>query len=200
MNSPATGWHITGNPTASYSMTPFGQTLRGGNLAVGLVLQSGSSNCLVLSIGESYDPTDFIQVNICHLPTISYPLRPKTACCTGSWCQSVVVMCAENSVQVEYKLAQSPAGRVDSEGIPAIKDVGAAAPWRVPSNICVIAMLRTFCTQEEIILIISAHTGICCLLLSKNREVSQNPYNFFLRKTQYSINKPSKKTGQRLTL
>ena len=32
--SPATWWHITWNPTASYSMKPFGQMLRKGFWAV----------------------------------------------------------------------------------------------------------------------------------------------------------------------
>ena len=34
INSLATRWHITGNPTASYSMKPFGKTLRRGCWAV----------------------------------------------------------------------------------------------------------------------------------------------------------------------
>ena len=54
-------------------------------------------------------------------------------------------------------LTQSPAGREQTKGTPATKAAEAATPQCMPRDICVIAILKTFLTQEEIILIISAH-------------------------------------------
>ena len=48
MNHVATRWHITGNPTASYSVKQFGQTLRTGCWAVRPCSSEYISKCLVL--------------------------------------------------------------------------------------------------------------------------------------------------------
>ena len=50
-------------------------------------------------------------------------------------------------------------------------------PQREPGDICALATLRTFLTQEEMVL---AQTGQCCLLLPKKREVTQDPSGFIL--------------------
>ena len=60
---------------------------------------------------------------------------------------------------------------------PAAKAAEAATPWREPRDLCALATLRTFHTQEEMVL---AQTGQCCLLLPKNREVIQDTSDFFL--------------------
>ena len=55
---------------------------------------------------------------------------------------------------------------------PATKAVEAATPRREPGDICALATLRTFHSQEEMVL---AQTSRCCLLLPKEREVTQDP-------------------------
>ena len=66
---------------------------------------------------------------------------------------------------------------MDTREIPANKAVYTAAPQQVPRGLCALAIPKTFLTQEEISL---AHTGICGLLLAKNREEAQDLCNFFL--------------------
>ena len=60
---------------------------------------------------------------------------------------------------------------------PAAKAAESATPQREPRDICALATLRTFHTQEEMVL---AQTGQCFLLLPKKREVTQDPSDFFL--------------------
>ena len=52
---------------------------------------------------------------------------------------------------------------------PATKAAEGATPWREPRDICALATLSTFRTQEEMVL---AQTGQCCLLLPKKKEKS----------------------------
>ena len=52
---------------------------------------------------------------------------------------------------------------MDGKETPASKATDATALHRVPGT-CVLAILQTFLTQEEIIL---AHTDMCCVLLPK---------------------------------
>ena len=84
------------------------QTLRGRCWAVGPALQSNSSNCLVLIPQVNWGNVCLVlekamiqqsnthkieyesMFDTCQKKT--YLLRPSTACCTESWCQSVVVM------------------------------------------------------------------------------------------------------------
>ena len=60
---------------------------------------------------------------------------------------------------------------------PAAKAAEAAAHVREPRDICALASQRTLLTQDEMVL---AQTGLYCLLLSKNREVTCNPSGFML--------------------
>ena len=63
--------------------------------------------------------------------------------------------------------------------------------WTESRDICALAIQRTFLTQEEVVL---ALTGLCCLLLPKNREVQHNPPGFFLKGSVCCVaNKPSNK-------
>ena len=49
----------------------------------------------------------------------------------------------------------------------AAKAAEATTPQREPRDICALATLRTFLTQEEMVL---AQTGRCCLLLPKKEK------------------------------
>ena len=60
---------------------------------------------------------------------------------------------------------------------PAAKAAEAATPQREPRDICALATRRTFLTQEEMVL---AQTHLCCLLLPKKREGTQDPSGFIL--------------------
>ena len=70
---------------------------------------------------------------------------------------------------------QSPVGRMDTRETPAAE---AAALLSTSRDICALAMHKTLLTQEEVIL---AHTGICPLLLPRNREDTQYLSAFFLK-------------------
>ena len=65
---------------------------------------------------------------------------------------------------------------MDITKTPGANAEDATAPWRVPNNICTIAILKTFLTKEEIIL---AHAGKCCLLLPRNKVDTRDPSDFF---------------------
>ena len=65
-------------------------------------------------------------------------------------------------------MARSPAGGMDTRDAPAAKAEDAEAPQRVTRDTCALEILRTFLTQEEIIL---AHTGMCCLLLPQTQRI-----------------------------
>ena len=70
------------------------------------------------------------------------------------------------------KLAQKPVCRMDTRETPATKAADAEAPWTELREICALVILKTFLTQEEIILI---HVAMCSLLLPKNRKDTQDP-------------------------
>ena len=97
-----------------------------------------------------------------------YSLRLRIASCIGSCYQAIVVVYVEKHYLAGVgNLVKSPAGRFDTKEPPTTKAAYDAAPWSTQRY--VIAIIKTFLTQEEIIL---AHTGMCCLLLPKNRQVS----------------------------
>ena len=56
---------------------------------------------------------------------------------------------------------------METREIPTTKTINTVAPQRVPGDICVFAKPKNVLTQEEIVL---ADTGMCCLLLPKNRK------------------------------
>ena len=62
-------------------------------------------------------------------------------------------------------MAQSSACRMDTKQTPAAKAIYSTAPQRVPRDICILAIVKTFLNHEEIIL---THTEMCCLLLPRN--------------------------------
>ena len=69
-----------------------------------------------------------------------------------SWCYSVVEMYYKKLDQTGVEtLAQSPASRMDTRETPANKAADTAVPWRVPGDICALAMPKTFCPQEEMV-------------------------------------------------
>ena len=145
-----------------------------------LAPQSNSSNCIVLiphrllgnyllGTRNSYSlPAQHICKTLYKsmfdtYQPISHSLRPRKACWTESWCQSIVVIYVE---KVSSWSRNSPAYRMGTGETPATKALDGAASHRVPRYIGVLAIIKTFLTQEEII---SAHTGMCCLLIPKNR-------------------------------
>ena len=60
----------------------------------------------------------------------------------------------------------------------AAREISAVAPWTAHKRHVHLAMHKTFLTHGEIVL---AHTSMCCLLLHRNREDTQEP--FFLKGT-----------------
>ena len=72
---------------------------------------------------------------------------------------------------------------------PATMAAEAAVPQRVPRGIHALAILESFLTQKVIIL---AYTGMCCLLLPKNRGYMRAIQ--FLTERLCGINKPLSKT------
>ena len=119
VNFPATRYHITGNPTASYSVKPVGPC-NSSNCLV-LILQRKLGNYLLYA-GESCGPTaqhihkPLYQSMFDTKKEVDYSLRPRRVCCTESWCPSVIL---------------------DTMETPATK---AIAPSRVPRDTCVIAL------------------------------------------------------------
>ena len=79
---------------------------------------------------------------------------------------------------VYLQRSMTPAYWMDTSETPATTATDIAAPQRVQGDQCVFTTPKTFLTQEEIIL---KHTVMCCLLLSKNKEYTQDPSDFFLK-------------------
>ena len=149
----------------------------------GLALQSNSSDCsanTTQTIGTLFaqyytelwpnSPTylqDIIQVNVWNLQTIwlltnaqaSMLHRILTLICSSDICWKIVSSWVKT-------LPKSPTCRMDTWETAASKDADAAAPWRVSGDICALAILKKFFNHEEIIL---AYTGMCSLLLPKNK-------------------------------
>ena len=75
-------------------------------------------------------------------------------------------------------LAQSPACWMDTKETPAAKDTDAAIAQKIPRDICILTIHKSFLTKEEIII---AHTAMCCLLLPRNREETLEPSDLFLK-------------------
>ena len=97
---------------------------------------------------------------------VSYSLRPRTACCTGIWYQSAVVIYVEKyCLAGEESLAYSPAFRMDAKELQPPKLQMPQYPREDP-EMCVLAILKTLLTQKEIIL---AHTDMSCLLLPQKK-------------------------------
>ena len=67
---------------------------------------------------------------------------------------------------------------MDTWETAAIKAADTAEPQGAPGDICAFAVTKFFLTQEEITL---AFAGMCCLLLSKNKEDTRDPSNILLK-------------------
>ena len=76
---------------------------------------------------------------------------------------------------------------MDTRETPATKAADIAAQQRAPGDICAFVKLKTFLTQKEIL---SAHTGIYCLLLLNIKRHTQDLSEFFLE-AQYGKGKPT---------
>ena len=66
---------------------------------------------------------------------------------------------------------------MDTRNTLAANAAEVEAPQTEPREICALATQRTFFTQEEMVL---TQTGLCCLFLPQEREVTYNPSSFFL--------------------
>ena len=130
VNSSATRWHITGNPIASYSIEPFGKHWEEdvGPCFPRQQLQLSSAN-ITQTIGKkfaqywgklwpdslTYHNTLYKSMFDTYQQYVTYSLRPRTAHCMQSWCQSVVVIYVEKQCLAGVEtLAQPPTCRMDA--------------------------------------------------------------------------------------
>ena len=82
-------------------------------------------------------------------------------------CRILVPICSSDiCCKIDKTLALSSACRMVTRETQATKVADPTAPQRVPGDISALAVLKTFLTQEKIII---AHTGLCCLLLPKKQ-------------------------------
>ena len=73
--------------------------------------------------------------------------KPRTERCAKSWCLPIVLMHVENQCLAWVEtLAQSPACRMDTREMQAIRDAVNEAPQRVPSEIYTFPIPNTLLT------------------------------------------------------
>ena len=72
---------------------------------------------------------------------------------------------------------------MDTRDTSVAKGIDTAAHQRVPRGILPLAILHTFLTQKVIVF---THADICCLLIPRDNEDTQNPSDFFLKGSVHS--------------
>ena len=119
-----------------------------------------------LYIGKSLTLTTKLTSHKCPGQHVHRMLVPI---CSTDICSKIVSSWVET-------LALSPGCRLDTREIPVTMAAHTTAPHTVPRD--AFAILKTFFTQEEIIL---AHISMCCLLLPKNRQDTKDTPDLFVK-------------------